>query len=200
MIKKLVIFLIALLPVGLMAQDVKLGHVNFREVVSLMPELTDIDKKLNDFQSEVEKEIVKMREEYNAKLKDFVDNQATMPETIKQARQAEIADLEQRTSTFSQNAQQDYNNRYQELLNPVIEKVKKAITDVATEGGYTYILDESTQVIVYQSPKSNNITPLVKKKLGLSALKPAEVKPATTTKPVETAKPAETKPATETKK
>ena len=111
MIKKLVIFLIALLPVGLMAQDVKLGHVNFREVVSLMPELTDIDKKLNDFQSEVEKEIVKMREEYNAKLKDFVDNQATMPETIKQARQAEIADLEQRTSTFSQNAQQDYNNR-----------------------------------------------------------------------------------------
>nr|MBP8782881.1 OmpH family outer membrane protein [Paludibacter sp.] len=47
------------------------------------------------------------------------------------------------------------------------EKVRKAITDVATENKFTYIFDMSSQVILYTAPNSNDITALVKKKLGL---------------------------------
>lgn len=186
MIKKIALFLIALLPVGLMAQDAKLGHVNSQEILSMMPERVEIEKKLNALQDEVENEIVKMREEYNAKMKDFLEKQATMPETIKQARQSEIADMEQRIKTTAQTAEADLQKKYQEFTTPMIDKVKKAISDVATEGGYTYIFDVISQVIVYQSPKSNDITPAVKKKLGLTgttAIKPttSETKPAVVT-------------------
>ncbi|MGC3978899.1 MAG: OmpH family outer membrane protein [Paludibacteraceae bacterium] len=182
MIKKFALFLIALLPVGLMAQDVKLGHVNSQEILSIMPERTEIEKKLNALQDDVEKELVKMREEYNAKVKEFVDKQATMPETIKQARQSEIVEMEQRINTFSQTAQSDLSKQYQDLTAPMIEKVKKAIGEVAAEGGYTYIFDLVSQTIVYQSPKSNDITPIVKKKLGLTNIKPATTEtPAATT-------------------
>jgi len=45
--------------------------------------------------------------------------------------------------------------------------VRKAITDVAVENNYTYIFDLSAQSIIYQSPKSNDITALVKKKLAI---------------------------------
>ncbi|VBB46548.1 Outer membrane chaperone Skp (OmpH) [uncultured Paludibacter sp.] len=179
MIKKFALFLIALLPVGLMAQEVKLGHVNSQEILSIMPERVEIEKQLNQTQTDWENELLKMREEYNGKVKKFVDEQATMSETIKQARQTEIADIEQRITTLNQTAQNDLVKKQQELTAPMIEKVKKAIDAVGAEGGYTYIFDVVSQAIVYQSPKANDVTPLVKKKLGLTGT--TTTKPATTT-------------------
>jgi len=167
MFKKIALVLLCALPFSLMAQEVKLGHVNSQEILSAMPERVTIEKTIKDLQDQWEKEMTKMREEYYAKIKEFQDKQATMPESIKQARQSEIAELEQRISTFQQTASTDLGKKQQELFTPVIDKVKKAINEVEAENGYLYLFDLSTQGIIYQSPKSNDVTPLVKKKLGL---------------------------------
>lgn len=167
MFKKIAFLLLCVFPISLMGQEVKLGHINSQEILSLMPERTEIEKTLNDLQTQWENELVKMREEYYAKIKEFQDKQATMPESIKQARQSEIVEIEQRINTFNQTASSDLQKKQQELFTPVIDKVKKAINEVGSENNYTYIFDLSTQSIVYQSPKSNDVTPLVKKKLGL---------------------------------
>ena len=167
MFKKIAFLLLCVFPISLMGQEVKLGHINSQEILSLMPERAEIEKTLNDLQTQWENELVKMREEYYAKIKEFQDKQATMPESIKQARQSEIVEIEQRINTFNQTASSDLQKKQQELFTPVIDKVKKAINEVGSENNYTYIFDLSTQSIVYQSPKSNDVTPLVKKKLGL---------------------------------
>ena len=167
MFKKIVLVILCALPFSLMAQEVKLGHVNSQEILSLMPERAVIEKTVTDLQSQWEKELAKMREEYYAKVKEFQAKQATMPESIKTARQAEISDLEQRITTFNQTASDDLRKKNQELFTPVIDKVKKAINEVGSENNYLYIFDLSTQSIVYQSTKSNDVTALVKKKLGL---------------------------------
>jgi len=167
MFKKIALVLICALPFSLMAQDVKLGHINSQEVLTLMPERAEIEKTLAALQTQWEGELVKMREEYYAKIKEFQDKQATMPASIKEARQSEIAEIEQRITTFNQTASTDLQKKQQELFTPVIDKVKKAINEVGAENNYTYIFDLSTQGIIYQSPKSNDIAPLVKKKLGL---------------------------------
>ena len=149
-----------------MAQD-KFGHVNSQEILMAMPEFKTIQLTLDTLQTQWENEMVKMREEYLTKIQEFQDKQATMPESIKQARQSEIADLEQRIATFQQTASADLQQRHQELLTPVIEKIRKAIEEVGNENAFTYIFDLSAQSIIYQSPKSNDVTPLVKKKLGI---------------------------------
>lgn len=167
MLKKIALLMLFALPISLMAQEGKLGHINSQEVLTLMPERVVIEKTISDLQSQWEKELVKMREEYYAKIKEFQDKQATMPESIKTARQSEIAEIEQRITTFNQTASADLQKKQQELFTPVVEKVKKAINEVGTENNYLYIFDLSTQGIIYQSPKSNDISALVKKKLGL---------------------------------
>jgi outer membrane protein len=167
MFKKIAFLILCIFPISLMGQEVKLGHINSQEILSLMPERTEIEKTLSDLQTQWENELVKMREEYYAKIKEFQDKQATMPESIKQARQNEIVEIEQRINTFNQTASSDLQKKQQELFAPVIDKVKKAINEVGAENNYTYIFDLSTQSIVYQSPKSNDVTALVKKKLGL---------------------------------
>lgn len=167
MFKKIALLVLCALPFSLMAQEVKLGHINSQEILTLMPERTTIEKTIGDLQAQWEKEILKMREEYFAKTKEYQEKQATMPESIKQARQSEIAEMEQRITTTNQNAQTDLQKKSQDLFAPVIEKVRKAINEVGAENGYLYIFDLGAQSIIYQSPKSNDVTALVKKKLAL---------------------------------
>jgi outer membrane protein len=108
-----------------------------------------------------------MREEYNNKIKEFQQKQDSMPDGIKQMRMSEIQEIEQKITTFQQTAYNDLQKKQQDMVTPVIDKVRKAINDVAAENNYTYIFDLSAQSIIYQSPKSNDITAQVKKKLAL---------------------------------
>ena len=93
-------------------------------------------------------------------------NQAGWTDLIRQTKQREIQDMAARIEEFQQNAQKQLQDREQELLKPVIDRAKKAIEEVAREGGYTYILDAGTAAILYDGG-GDDIMPLVKKKLGL---------------------------------
>jgi outer membrane protein len=182
MLKKIALFLICALPISLMAQqETKLGHVNFQEIFSSMPEQAGIQKALDDQSKEFETYLTKMNEELTTKLKEFQEKQATMPESIKQTRQNELQDIQQRIQTFRQTASTDLEKKQQELSAPIMAKINKAISDIAAEGKYLYVFNYLPQVFIYQAPGANDITPLVKKRLGLD-------------KPVETKKPAEVKP------
>ena len=54
----------------------------------------------------------------------------------------------------------------QELLEPILQKARNAINEVAEEGKYTYIFDKSMGTLLY-AEDSENIISKVKKKLGL---------------------------------
>jgi outer membrane protein len=166
MIKKIVLVLLFALPVSLMAQD-KLGFVNIQEIFQVMPDLTEIEKSIADMNEQYKKELDVMYQEYYAKAKEYQDNLNTMAETIKARRQSEIVDLEKRIGTFQQQANEEMQRKQMELIQALREKILKATGEVGAESNYTYIFDISSQSIAYHSPKAVDVTPLVKKKLGL---------------------------------
>jgi len=168
MLKKIALFLFCSFTLSAFAQEAKFGHVNSVEILSLMPEKANIEKTINDLNAQWTAELTRLREEYFVKIKDYQEKLKTnAPESIKAARQSDIAELEKRIAALQQTANEDLQKKQQELFAPVIEKVKKAISDVGAENDLLYIFDLSTQGIIYQSPKSNDITPLVKKKLNI---------------------------------
>lgn len=166
MMKRIAFIVLMALPISLIAQE-KLAYVDIQEIFQVMPELSEVETSLADLNEQYEKEMSKMYEEYTAKVKEFQDNLATMAESIKARRQSELRDLENRISTFQQTAQQEAQQKQMELLNALRDKIIKAVNEVGAENNYTYVFDISTQSVVYQSPKAVNITPLVKKKMGL---------------------------------
>jgi outer membrane protein len=167
MLKKFALLALCALPFSLFAQDAKFGHINSQEIISAMPEVANIEKDVDAIGKQYEGEIMKMQEEYNAKVKEFQEKQDSMPEGIKKVRVAEIQEIETRVNTFRQTAYQEIQKKQQELFVPIREKVTKAINDVAVEGKFTYIIDLGSQAIIYKSPTSNDITAAVKKKLAL---------------------------------
>lgn len=167
MLKKFALLVLCALPVGLFAQDAKIGHVNSQEIISLMPDIANVEKAVDEEGKKFEVELMKMQEEYNAKVKEFQQKQDSMPEGIKKVRISEIQELETRVNTFRQTAYQEIQKKQQELFAPIRDKVTKAINDVAVEGKFTYIFDLGSQAIIYKSPASLDITASVKKKLAL---------------------------------
>ena len=66
------------------------------------------------------------------------------------------------------------------MLQPLIDKIGKAIEDVAKENGYAYIIDASTGVLLYRG--GDDVTDLIKTKLGIP-LTPTTETPAPTPAP-----------------
>ena len=166
MLKKIALIVLCALPFSLFSQE-KLGYINSESIIQLMPDVEAVKKTVDELSATWEKELLKMREEYSTKIKEFQEREKTMSEAIREVRITEIQELESRITTTQQTAVANIQKKQQELFTPIIEKVKKAINDVGAEGSFTYIFDTSSQVILYQSPKANDVTPLVKKKLNI---------------------------------
>ncbi|MDF9829359.1 OmpH family outer membrane protein [Parabacteroides sp. PF5-6] len=164
--KKLVaLVVIMLLPLGVFAQEVKIAFVNTQEILMAMPELTAMNKQLEDLNLEFENELKSMNEEYTNKYQAFVQQQDSLTENIRLRRMQEIQDLQQRMEQLYQVAQQTVAQKQEELFKPVQEKMMKAINDVGTENKYTYIVNAGT--LLYTGDTSIDATPLVKRKLGI---------------------------------
>jgi outer membrane protein len=147
-------------------KSAKIGHINSNDLLSAMPERAAVQKDLEEYAGQLKVTLDAMRKEYETKVGDFQAKQDVMTDIIKDNKIKEITDLEKRIGEFQQTAEADLQKKEQSLLQPIIDKAKTAINDVAKENGYTYVLDSSVGVVLY-SVEGDDILPKVKTKLGI---------------------------------
>ena len=145
MTKTLKLSLVAIFAGISFASAQKIGHINSQDLMLLLPERKQAETAIQEYQSK----------------------EAVMTDIIKQDKVKEITDLETRIRNFQTTAQESLQKKEQELLQPMMDKSKKAIQEVAKEAGFKYILDTSLGAVLYHED-GEDIMPLVKKKLGLS--------------------------------
>ena len=161
--KKILVVLALVLP--MMAAAQKYGHVNTTEIFQQMPEVAKVKAQMDTIQSQYETQLTMMQEEMQKKYQDYQQNEATMPDAIKQMKQQELQEMQGRIQTFYQTAEQDIQKKQQELLAPVHEKLTKAIKAVGERDGYTYIFDSAA--MVYIADNATDASPAVRKELGI---------------------------------
>lgn len=149
-------------------QKIKLGHLNSNDLLEAMPEKAKAQKSLQDYSKQLEDQLVAMQDELEKKYNEYLEKKDTFTDLIKKNKEEELTSLQLRIQTFQANAQQDLQKKEQELLKPIIDKAKKAIEDVSKENGYTYIFDSGVGTLLYFPKESDDILPLVKKKLGIN--------------------------------
>ena len=164
-----VLFLgVALFVMSGMAQaQVKIAHVNTAEVLDAMPDKAKAEKDLEKYYGELQNQLQTMAQEYENKMQDYQANQATMSNLVRQSKEKEIIDIQNRIQQFQANAEGDFETKRAELLKPILDKIQNAINAVGKEKGYTYILDLATGAAVYVSTDAIDCTKDVKTKLGL---------------------------------
>lgn len=145
----------------------KIGHINSRELLSLMPESDSAQKKLEEVAKQNQLAYEEMTVEFNKKLEEYQQNFETYTDLVKATKEADLQDMQRKIEVFQQTMQEDMRREEMKLMQPIQEKAVNAVNEVAEEQGYTYIIDSGLGVIVYTGDDASDILPLVKAKLGL---------------------------------
>lgn len=149
----------------------KFGHIKSTELIQSLPESEQAQKAIEAEQKSMKDQMEIMNVEYNNKVNDFLTNQKLpagdpkkWSEIISADKEKEIQGLQTRIQEFQQNASEILQSKQSELFKPILEKVDKALKEVAKENKFTYIFDVNT--LLYFSEESIDITSMVRAKLG----------------------------------
>jgi len=145
--------------------SLKIGHVDINEIMTSLPERDSAQVRLDKETKEIESTYEEMQVIYNKLLDDYQKGQSSFSDLVKKAKESEILDKQKRMQEFEQNASKTLQQRNLELVQPIYNKIIKAIDRVATDNGFTYILDLSKGSVVFMSKDSQNINQMVLKLL-----------------------------------
>ncbi len=169
--KKILLLLAAVFTLGLgaYAQN-KIGYVDVDYVLSQMPETKQIESDLKVHETQLQNQLQAKVQTFQTKAQEYQNNQGSMTEVIRADTERELTQMQQNIQQFQQDAQVSLQKKSSELLQPVYEKIGKAITDVAEEGQYDYIL--STRVgaidVILYAKQENDVSDVVLKKMGIT--------------------------------
>jgi outer membrane protein len=164
---KRMILAMGIFSMAFVLQAQKFGHISSDLLIQTMPEADSAQVELQELQQHYELEIERIQVEINKKIEEFNQNEATMSDLIKEAKASEVQELQMRYQNYSQTAQQDLQQQSAVIMQPVMEKARGAIEEVAREHGLIYVFDISQGNPVYTSEESLDMLPLVKAKLGV---------------------------------
>jgi outer membrane protein len=166
MLKSMVALFAILIMANSNVNSQKFGYVDLQELMQLMPEYKKANTDMEAFGKSLEDELKKLSDEFQKKVADYQKVEKTLNEAIRDLKQKELQDMQSRIQEFQQAAQENIRKKEADLLKPIIEKAKTAISQVAKEGSYSYIFDSSVAGFLYK-PEGDNVLPAVKKKLGI---------------------------------
>lgn len=164
MIKKILLAVAIALPaLSLSAQ--KFGKVDFAAVMETLPDTQEMKTKLDASSKTYEDEFAKLQAEMEKKYTEFQQLPEGTLDSIKERRMQELQELDQKIQQFRITAQQDLQRQQQQLMQPIMDKILKAIQTIGTTGNYTFIF--GTDQFYYAGSEAVDVTPEVKAQLGV---------------------------------
>ena len=166
--KKIVLFVVCgLLLANVAGAQSKFGYINSAESLNVMPEIKKANTDIEAYQKSFVEQLQALQTEGQNKLQAYNAGEKSMTDAVKEAKQGELMDIQNRLQTMQQSAEEKIEKKKAELYQPILDKAQKAIEDVAKEKGYDYIFDRGPGQGVLYAKDAYDIMPDVKTKLGI---------------------------------
>ena len=160
--------LLAFLLVVSISFGQKYGHLNYGNLLAEMEEVKKADAELVTLREAEEASYAKKATAFQNNYNALVEKADSGNLTALQIQQGE-ADLKKEQETLTKLQQEIQNKIVQkraELIQPIVDKVNKAIEEVGQDNGLMMIFDVSLGTVLFVK-ESQDVTDLVKKKMGL---------------------------------
>lgn len=175
-------------------QPVKIAYINPGALMEAAPGKAAADSLLRREGDALSASLQKLQDSVNAMLTKYQKDEPTMTAAAKDKAQKAIQSLETDLQARNLKAQQQFQQRTNEVMAPITDAVKKVLDDIRVEDGYSIIFqNEPGQSMIVSADKNLDITDRVVSRLRAtkapliapaSAAKPgAPVAPAGVTKP-----------------
>ena len=167
--KKFLIIAVALMLGALQLSAQKVGYISTEKILSVIPEYKSAQAELENlgkqYQQKIESEYSKIESMYQ----QYQQQKANLSAQARQQRENEIIKREQKVKELQKTYfGQDgiMQQKSQELLNPIKERVDAAVKKIAENGNFMIIFDTSLMQGVAYARESDDLSPLVIKALG----------------------------------
>lgn len=146
----------------------KVAYLNLEAVIALMPETQTINKELGALEQRLAEKL-QITQQYAQSKVTEAQELAALPEPPQdrlQQLQQEIQKLQQELYAGQQKAQQELGMARNQKMGPVLDKIQKALDEMADEKGYTYVLNASsngTSLVLKGIPGDDLTEPLLTK-------------------------------------
>lgn len=137
----------------------KIGYIDSDYIMSKIPEYSGIKERLDLMSKDWKKQVDKMDQQI-AKLKaDYKAKEILYTPEVRKQKQQDIQDKIQEKNNFLDSKfgpNGEYYQKQKELLQPLQQKILKAVNKVAQEEGFDYVFDRSGDYLfVYTRPEWN---------------------------------------------
>ncbi len=164
------LFLVALLFVAgaFTAQAQKFGYVNSESLLSQMEDMKAAESDLVAYRDQQQKLFQTKVESFQAEVAELQRKNEAGEMTPKQLQEAQtrLQTKQETLGTEEQTISESLQKRRQDKIQPIFDKVNKAIEAVAKEDQLTYVFDGSTGGVILYADESSDITTKVKAKLA----------------------------------
>jgi outer membrane protein len=129
----------------------KFAFVNSEYILENVPEYKTAQDQLDQLSAQWQKEIEIKYADIDKMYKAYQAEQILLTEDMKKRREDEIIAKEKEVKDFQKQKfgfEGDLFKKKQELVKPIQDKVYNAIKKIATEGGYAFIFDKSSDLIM----------------------------------------------------
>lgn len=144
----------------------KIGYISTNDLIPQLPEYKTVNTTIEAFKKQYIDQLNLLNTELQTKGQEYQTKQATMTDAARTAKQGELQDIQKRIQDYSNTAQQAVEAKGNELMKPIMDKVRTTIEAVAKEKGYTYVIDSSTTQLLV-APPADDMMAAVKLKLGV---------------------------------
>ncbi len=163
---KKIILIVAAALVSFSASAQKFAHVNFNELVMLMPAADSARAQIAASQQEAQDTYKSMTDEFQVKYQQYQQKSSTWTPAIRESKEKELQDIQTRIQDFDQSIQQELQQQQQQLMAPIQQRAVAAVEKLAKEGGYIYVFEKSSMLYVDET-QSVDLTPAARKALNI---------------------------------
>ncbi|CCZ44390.1 outer membrane protein [Bacteroides sp. CAG:545] len=164
--KVILIAAAALMTLSASAQNLKFAHVNFNELVMLQPAADSARAQLAASQQDAQDTFKSMQDELQAKYSQYQQKANTWTPAIRESKEKELQDIQNRIEEFNQSIQQELQQQQSQLMAPIQQKAVEVVHKLAKEGGFIYVFEEGSLLYVDKA-QSVDLTPAARKALNI---------------------------------
>lgn len=145
--------------VGSQAQQ-KVGYVNSTKIFQEIPEAQEAQKRIDAITKPYQDSLAGMEKTLQAKIEDYQKRESLLNDAAKKSAQQEFADLKRKYDEFRFDKfgnEGEIAKQTDRIINPLKDKILRAIEVVAKAEKYTFIFDqtENVRVLLYGDPKED---------------------------------------------
>ena len=134
------------------AQAARVAYVNTNQVLAEYAPAQEARQALESARLEAQSELQLLDRGLQAAVGEYQQQAMTMTPEARQARELELQNQQQALQNRTQELDIQFQERQEELLQPVMGRVTAVIEEIRVEGSYALILDSASQAILAGDP------------------------------------------------